>query len=109
MILKVTQNQPIFSGRSAPVITAAVPYNYAATAYATMDITLSGTKFAPMDTTPTVVFAMADCTTTTWTSASSAVCSQTQGTKASCETALGVASIVGKSSSVFSFDCINQR
>ena len=86
---------------SAPVLTAASPYNVA---MATASITLGGMQFATTDATLTAALALADCATSGWTSATSAACIGVHGFVVRGTTGLTSAGILGTSSVVFSFD-----
>ena len=86
---------------AAPVITAASPYNLGA---ATASVTLTGIAFSPTDATVTGVQALADCSTASWTTATSVACIGTHGRGGTGTAELTAAGVVGTSSAVFSFD-----
>lgn len=86
---------------SAPVITAAAPYNVAS---AVASVTLTGMDFGPTDGTVTGLLALGECGTASWASATSVSCIGTRGAGETGTAGLTVASVAGTSSAVFSFD-----
>ena len=81
--------------------TAALPYNVASVV---ASVTLTGTSFAPTDSTVTAVVALADCATSSWTTATSVACVGMPGAGDVGTVGVSVATVVGTSSTVFSFD-----
>jgi len=87
---------------SAPVITASSPYNVGYVIVAS--VTLTGMDFAPTDATVTAVLALADCSTSSWTTATSVACIGIAGASQVGTVGISVAGEVGTSTTVFSFD-----
>ena len=86
---------------SAPVITAASPYNVASVV---ASVTLTGMDFGPTDGTVTGLLALGECGTASWASATSVSCIGTRGGGSTGTAGLTVAGVAGTSSDVFSFD-----
>jgi len=86
---------------AAPALTAALPYNVASM---TASVTLTGIDFAPADASVTALIAIADCSTSSWTTQTSVACIGIRGVGTTGTSGLSVAAVVGTSSVTFSFD-----
>ena len=86
---------------TGPAITAALPYNVG---YVVASVTLTGASFALTDVTVTMVIALADCSTTSWTTATSVACIGMRGSVLPVTSGVSIAGVVGTTSSLFSFD-----
>ena len=87
---------------AAPVVSFVAEANVAVTAG--WSVTVSGVDFGFADATPTFGLGLSSCLTTTWASATSAVCLVALGNGPLTEALATVSTIVGTQTSVFSYD-----
>ncbi len=87
---------------AAPVVSFVAEANVAVTAG--WSVTVSGLDFGFADATPTFGLGVSSCLTTTWASATSAVCLVALGNGLLTEALATVSTIVGTQTSVFSYD-----
>ena len=87
---------------AAPAVSFVNEANVAVTAG--WSVTVSGLDFGFADATPTFGLGLSNCLTTTWASATSAVCLVALGNGPLTEALATVSTIVGTQTSVFSYD-----
>ena len=87
---------------AAPVVSFVAEANVAVTAG--WSVTVSGVDFGFADATPTFGLGLSSCLTTTWASATSAVCLVALGNGPLTEALATVSTIIGTQTSVFSYD-----
>ena len=88
---------------AAPALTFARDANGPATGGSTL--TLSGTNFAPIDTSPSMSIGATQCTTSSWISTTSIMCNLPAGAGRSANATLSVSSQIGALPSWFTYDC----